>query len=116
MILNILLIIILLVVFYRLKPNAEYYQNPFTYDTPFIDNNKLAYTPPPYIRSNDSPSLAAIDSVNGYVTKNNQLLINYADDSNFIIDDPSVENAKILSFIEFTTNFIFEFLFKLKYK
>jgi hypothetical protein len=102
MILNILLIIILLIVFYRIvfKTNAESYQNPFIYQTPFIDNNKLAYTPLPYIPSLDTPSLAAIDNVNGYVTKNNQLIIAYADDSNFIIDDPSVKNAKILSFVD----------------
>jgi hypothetical protein len=103
MILNILLIIILLVVLYRIifKSNSESYQNPFIYDNkPFIDKNKLNYTPPPYIESTDTPTLAQLDAVNGFVTNNNKLIIDYADDSNFIVDDPNVANVKLLSFIE----------------
>jgi hypothetical protein len=101
MILNILLIIILLIVFYRIKPNAESYENPFIYDyNPLIDRNKLTYTPPPYIPATDYPSLSAMNNINGFIEKNNKLIIDYADDSNFIIDDPNVKNVKLLSFID----------------
>ncbi len=103
MILNILLIIILLVVFFRIifKSRSESYENPFTYDSnPIIDKNKLSYTPPPYIQTTDAPSLAEINAINGFVEKNNKLIMDYADDSNFIINDSSVDNVKLLSFIE----------------
>jgi len=89
MILNILLIIILLVIFYRIvfKSNKEYYENPFTYSTHYVDNNKLTYTPFPYIPETVDAQTRTDIIVNNFIKKNNQLLVDLADNSNFIIDD-----------------------------
>jgi hypothetical protein len=101
MILNILLIIVVIIVFYRIiiKTYAESYENPFIYDSkPIIDINKLPYTPMPYIPSDNN--IEGQNNINTFKTNNNQLIKEYADDSNFIIDDPSVKNVKILSFVD----------------
>lgn len=101
MILNILLIIILLVVFYRLMFNSvsESYENPFIYSTRYVDNNKLPYTPVPYIPETDPQTKANIIS-DYFIEKNNQLIIDLADNSNFIIDDSRVKNVKMLAFAD----------------
>jgi hypothetical protein len=101
MILNILLIIILFVVFYRIafKSISESYENPFIYSTPYIDKNRLTYTPVPYVPETDPQTMSNIIS-DVFIEKNNKLIIDYADNSNFIINDNKVKNVKILSFAE----------------
>lgn len=100
MILNILLIIILLVVFFRLMNLSYYietYTNPFIYDlNPIINKDKLTYTPPPYLQANDSPSLIQLNSNSQFIDKNNELIIDYLDDSNYIIDDPSFTPVRLI--------------------
>jgi Ricin-type beta-trefoil lectin domain len=104
MILNILLIIILLVLFFRIffdTNSIEYYQNPFIYDNyPIIDKNILSYTPPPYFPQDNTPSLIATNAKNLFLENNNKLILEYSDDSNYTINDPRVKSVKLLLPVE----------------
>jgi hypothetical protein len=83
------------------KRYTESYENPFLYDySPIIDAHKLSYTPIPYLPPTNNPSAERINNINTFLTNNNKLITEYADDSNFIIDDPNVKNVKILSFVD----------------
>lgn len=97
MILNILLTIVLFFVFFRIITTQENYQNPFdSIEYPMIDKNKLVYTPPPYLPNADSPSLILLESQRRFIEKNNKLMLEYADDSNYTIDDPKIIGVKLI--------------------
>jgi hypothetical protein len=100
MILNILLILIIIILFYRICFIKESYQNPFMYSTEYIDKNKLTYVPMPYITPGLSSQKQTELISDFFIDKNNQLLTDLADNSNYIINDPSVKNIKILSFAD----------------
>ena len=97
MILNILLIIILLVISFRIfyKYNMESYQNPFIYDSnPIINNySYLSYTPLPYI--SDDVSLKSEIIKDRFINKNNQLILEYADNNNYTINT-DLSSVKLL--------------------
>jgi len=100
MILNIIFIIIVCLLFYRLffKRNTESYQNPFENDTSaLIDRLQLTYIAPFYISNSNSLSYDALNAKRDYIIKNNQTILKLVDDSNYRYDS-NLPNSKVFNF------------------
>jgi hypothetical protein len=102
MILNILFVIIVCLLFYRLffKRNTESYQNPFQNDTaPLIDKLQLTYTTPFYVSDINENSLAASQANIDYININNATILKLMDDDNYRYES-NLPNSKVFNFFE----------------